>query len=125
MFEFQLRNPARVAQDFRFEIDAYAIPPLPPCGDPPRNAGVQRPVRQGPWAPINVPPQHDRRNYPLPQGWSAAFAPDNPRLTAGEEINVAVTINAPGGFHGRQPINLHAFSEAGLAGGVTFYVDGV
>jgi len=123
-FQFRLANPARVTQDFRFETDTYAIPQLPPCNDGPEKSRGQQPARRGPWTPAEIPPRHNRRNYPLPQGWNLAFAPANPRLAAGEEITVAVTVNAPSGFHGRQPINVHAFAEAGLAGGVTLYVDG-
>jgi hypothetical protein len=125
-FQFQLRNPLRTPQEFRFESDSYALPPVPDCGDKgntgrsPGSIAAQR----GPWTPVKVPPQHDRRNYPLPPGWSIAFAPDNPRLDAEQEITVVATVNPPAGFKGRQPVNVHAFSGAMLAGGVTFYVEG-
>jgi hypothetical protein len=129
-FQFQLRNEKRFAQQFRFEADAYAIPPVPDCGNaggdrgnPNRGAGLGT-VTQRPYDPVKVPPQHDRRNYPLPPGWDITFTPANPHLTAGEEITVTATINPPAGFKGRQPVNVHTFSEAGLAGGMTFYVEG-
>lgn len=52
------------------------------------------------------------------------FEPEQPVLAAGDEVDVAVTVTAPDGFHGRQPVNVHAFTGHGLAGGVTFYVEG-
>ncbi len=125
-FQFQLRNEKRFAQQFRFEADAYAIPPVPDCGDRGNQTrvGGLGTVTQRPYDAVKVPPQHDRRNYPLPPGWDISFTPANPHLTAGEEITVTATINPPAGFKGRQPVNVHTFSEAGLAGGMTFYVEG-
>jgi len=126
-FEFQLRNDKRFAQRFRFEMDSYAIPPLPPC-DSGRNrtsSAVSGTSTRRPYDPVKVSPQHDRRNYPLPAGWGISFAPANPELAPGQEITVVATVNPPAGFTGRQPINVHTFAESGLAGGVTFYVDGM
>jgi len=124
-FQFELHNRLRAEQEFRFETDTYTLPPLTACGDG-RAIHKQGPagMQPGPWSPARVPPQHDRRNFPLPTGWSVSFTPDHPRLHAGEEITVTATVNPPAGFKGRQPINVHVFSESSLAGGVTFYVEG-
>jgi hypothetical protein len=124
-FEFQLRNAKRFRQEFRFETDSYAIPRLPRCSED-RNkirTGVSA-ITQRPFDPIAVPPQHERSRCPLPAGWDVAFSPVNPVLDADEEITVRITVNPPNRFTGRQPINVHAFSPSGLAGGVTFYVQG-
>lgn len=129
-FEFQLRNPKRFEQRFRFETDSYTIPPLPPCGDGgtqignrTRGGGLDG-LAQRPFEPLRIPPQHDRSSYPLPTGWSVAFAPANPELTAGQEITVLATVTPPPGFVGRQAVNVHTFGESGLVGGMTFYVEG-
>jgi hypothetical protein len=124
VFEFQLRNGKLFTQTFRFETDAYAIPPLPACSNDSSRTTVATTVAQRPYGPVKVPPQHTRLNYPLPEGWSIAFAPDNPGLSAGEEITVVVTVSPPAGFQGHQPINVHAFSGSSLEGGVTFFVEG-
>jgi hypothetical protein len=124
-FEFQLRNAKRFSQEFRFETDSYAIPRLPPCGegrDKIRTGLIA--ITQRPYDPVTVPPQHVRGNYPLPAGWKIAFSPANPVLDSGHEITVVATVDPPAGFKGRQPVNVHAFSRSGLAGGLTFYVQG-
>jgi len=129
-FKFQLQNAKRFAQKFHFEADTYTIPSLSPCDrngtrDGSQNRGAfQGRASQRPYDPIKVPAQHDRRNYPLPAGWNISFAPANPQLGPGSEITVTATVTPPAGFTGRQPINVHAFAESGLAGGMTFYVEG-
>lgn len=124
-FEFQLRNAWRQAQEFRFETDTYTIPPLPACGSAGRLTRIaESQVARAPWSPVKVPPQHDRRNYPLPAGWTIAFVPDSPRLEADEEMIVVATVTPVAGFKGRQPINVHAFSGTSLVGGMTFYIEG-
>jgi hypothetical protein len=129
-FQFQLRNAKRFAQGFHFEADTYTIPPLSPCGSNGNwtsnqtHGALRGTLTQRPYDVIKVPPQHDRRNYPLPAGWIIAFAPPNPQLLAGAEITVVATVTPPAGFTGRQPINVHAFGESGLAGGITLYLEG-
>lgn len=70
-----------------------------------------------------VPPQHDRRNYPIPAGWTVTFAPAEPDVPANGEMPVQVTIKAPAGFVGRQPFNVNVFDRAGFTGGVTLVVE--
>ena len=119
-FRFRLRNDTRRRERYRFEVDAYAIPPPDPCRPRPKRP---RPPRQAPGTVEHVPPQHDRRNAPLPAGWTVTFDPEHPVLAAGDEVDVTATVTAPAGFHGRQPVNVHAFTGEGLAGGVTLYVE--
>jgi hypothetical protein len=125
-FEFQLGNRKQSTQELRFETDSYAIPPLPACGTTVSVASGANiaALPQRPYDPVKVPPQHDRRNYPLPPGWNVSFAPTSPQLAAGQEITVLATVTPPAGFLGRQPINVHVFSGSGLEGGMTFYIDG-
>ena len=124
-FPFQLRNEKRFAQQFRFETDAYTLPPLPPCGTDRHKIRTGRAsVTQRPYDPVHVPPQHRRANYPIPPGWTVSFDPPAPLLNSGQEITVVATVDPPAGFKGRQPINVHAFSSSGLAGGMTLYVEG-
>ena len=124
-FQFQLRNQKRSEQRFRFETDCYTIPPVPPCRERPSNIRTGRgAVTQRPFDPVTVPSRHQCANYPLPAGWAISFSPAAPQLTAGQEITVVATVDPPPGFTGRQPINVHAFAESGLVGGMTFYVEG-
>lgn len=120
-FTFELRNDTRRQQRYRFEADAYAIPPLDPCRPRPKRP---RPPRQPPGTVESVPPQHDRANAPLPAGWSIAFDPELPTLAPGDAVPIAVTVIAPSGFAGRQAVNVHAFHADGVAGGLTLYVEG-
>ena len=127
-FLFQLRNEKQRDQIFRFEVDTYRLPPLPSCErgkTPTRAASVN--VVEGPRFPENrlkaVPPQHDRRNYPVPAGWSVSFDPAEPGLAPGAEVPVRVRITAPPAFHGRQPFNVNIFDREEFSGGVTVQVD--
>jgi hypothetical protein len=108
---FLLRNddPER-RRRYRFEADAYALPELPPCDErkPKDDHG------RGP---------HKRERHPLPPGWQIVLQPSEAVLAPAEEIAVAVVVTPPDGFLGRQAVNVNAFDEAGLAGGVTFYVE--
>ena len=121
-FEFQLRNDTRRRQTYRFDVDTYAIPLQDLC--PRRPAPKQPPPpRQEPGTVNVVPPKHDRRNYPVPPGWSVKLEPSEPLLAPGNEITVRVFITPPDAFTGRQPFNVHAFHQQGLAGGVTLIVE--
>ena len=113
-FTFTLRNPTHERLEYRFETDAYRIPPRDPCSDG-RDADRQREAYLA---------RHHRHNYPLPAGWSVAFSPAAPVLPGGAEETIAVAVTAPAGFHGTQAVNVHAFNRYGLAGGVTLYVEG-
>jgi hypothetical protein len=122
-FEFLLRNAGGRDEVFRFELDAYAIPELPPCDERP----VEPPIRPAPGtlmlAQHPVPARHDRANHPVPNGWSVVLDPSEPRLAPEAETTVRVTVTPPDDFRGRQPLNVNAFDGAGFVGGVTFYVE--
>jgi len=123
-FDFQLRNDTRERQAYRFEADAYVIPPLDPCQQRPANREPPRePLRAAPGTIAVVPPKHAFGNQPLPPGWTVSFSPAAPLIDPGQEITVKVVVNAPAGFKGRQPVNVHAFNRYGMAGGVTLYVE--
>ncbi|HEY8671372.1 MAG TPA: hypothetical protein VIL63_11070, partial [Terriglobales bacterium] len=123
-FTFQLRNGStRQRQAYRFEVDAYTIPPLLPCNQQ-RAALAEIPgPRTAPGTVLAVPPRHNRQNYPLPPDWTITFAPVHPVLAPDEEITIHATLVPPGGFHGRQPVNVHVFDANGMTGGVSVYID--
>jgi hypothetical protein len=106
-FTFQLRNEKPHEEIFRFEVDTYQLPAVPRCddGEPsvrPVDAVLARPrlpeTRAG-----AVPLRHDRRNYPIPAGWSVDCQPRDPRVAAGAERPILIRITPPADFHGRQP----------------------
>ena len=121
-FDFQLRNNSGRRQQFRFEIDAYTIPPLDPCSRRQRRQRAAG-LRMAPGTVLVVPPRHDRRNAPQPEGWTVVFNPQSPVLAAGDEITVHAVATPPATFHGRQALNVHAFQANRMAGGVTVYID--
>jgi hypothetical protein len=87
-FAFALRNATRERQTFRFEVDAYTIPEQPLC---PRERPLinDQNTARGPGAPHQPSPrEHDRRHYPIPEGWSVDFEPKEPLLTPGEEVTI-------------------------------------
>jgi len=122
-FTFQLGNQRTLEQDFHFEVDTYTLPQVPVCNSdrqpplPPQNLALMNAARP------NVPPVHDRNNYPLPVGWVIDILPPQPHLPPGGEMTITVNITPLAGFKGRQPVNIHAFDGQGLAGGVTLHVE--
>lgn len=122
-FTFQLRNDTTRGQSYRFDVDTYTPPPPPPCDQPRTESRRPRPARLAPGTILAVPPQHNRRNYDLPPGWTVTLAPAQLVLSPGDETTIRVIVTAPDNFAGRQPINVHAFHREGLAGGVTVYVE--
>lgn len=120
---FELRNDSDRTQAFRLEADAYAIPPPPPC-EGHRPLPTPHPSRRlAPGTILSVPPQHDRANYPLPEGWTVTLDPERAELAAGEARMVEATITPATGFSGRQAINVHAFRGEVSAGGVTLIIE--
>ena len=85
--------------------------------------GRRSPSRRDATVMAPVPPQHDRKDYPVPADWTVNVDPSGPRLAAGEETVISVRISPPTGFTGRKSFNINAFSEIGLEGGVTLHVD--
>jgi hypothetical protein len=122
-FAFQLRNNSPRRELYRFEVDAYTIPALPPCDGRQEVPAPPAGTRYMPGTVLAVPPQHDRQKAPQPAGWAIVFNPPSPVLAPGDEITVNATASPPAGFHGRQPLNVHAFKTDGIAGGLTLYVD--
>ncbi len=109
-FSFQLRNGHRVRRQFRFETDTFQILPPPPCPD-------KEPLPGPDTEAVRL--RNSRTAHPLPAGWFLQLTPDAPVLAPGEEITINGVIDPPENFHGDMPVNIHVFSEAGLAGGIT------
>jgi hypothetical protein len=122
---FQLRNNSRTRQQYRFVVDAHSLGRQPPCTQremltSPATHGWRR---EAPGTVTTVPAGHVVGSHPLPPGWTARLDPAEPLLSPAEEITVTATIEPPDGWAGRQAINVNAFADAGLAGGVTWYVE--
>lgn len=122
-FLFTLRNDARERHAFRFEVDTYVIPHRPECGrQPPREEKPKDDpsmMRMRPGTVHQVPAEHDRRHYPLPPGWTVSFSPETVVLDHDQSVPIQVTVTPPPEFSGSKRLNIHAFHEHGLAGGVT------
>lgn len=109
-FQFPVRNDHMTrARRIRLVADAYAIPPLPGCDDRGRTDAAAR---------------HHPQSFPVPEGWLVEISPSELSLDAQREEVVSVTVTAPDGFSGRQPLNVNAFDETELLGGVTVYIEG-
>jgi hypothetical protein len=112
VFTFTLRNDTDLAHTYRFLTDAYAPGTPDPCdssGDPEesRRARLAR---------------HERGSQPVPPGWQVTVDPETPFLGSGDSTAITVTATPPTGFSGVQGLNVNAFHEFGLAGGVTLAV---
>lgn len=107
-FEFPVRNDAHRQRTLVLEADGYAIPPVPRCDDRPQD-------------PRRV---HGRGQHPVPDGWTVEITPRRFRLGPDESETVRVHVVAPDGFSGQQAINVNAFADERLVGGVTLGVHG-
>jgi hypothetical protein len=130
---FLLRNDhSERRRRYRFEADVYSVPDQPRCLDVDRKEGRERRRRRliarqplsGDALATAVLTRHDRSRYPLPPGWQIEFQPTEPVLGPGDEIEIRVVVTPPDDFVGPQGINVNAFDETRLAGGVTFFVEG-
>lgn len=93
----------------RFTVDAYTIPPLPPCNE--RDANVRGSRQISKTAP------------PVPAEWTVTIAPNKLQLAPGEEKQVQAEITPPSWFSGKMPINITAWDAHGPIGGVTLTVE--
>lgn len=121
-FKFPLRNDAPTSRRFRLDADTYLPPVAVPCQPLPavnRAPGLLSTVG-GHGDPLAA---HRRGAHPLPSGWLVGFAPAAElELGAGEQIEITVTVHVPDHLPTPRPINVNAFADGLLAGGVTLYV---
>jgi hypothetical protein len=115
VFTLTLRNDTRRTQSYKFEVDAYSPGTPDPC-DGSANDAKARSARLA---------RHRRGSQPVPAGWQVKIDPEAPSLASGQSIPVTVTATPPGGFAGNQTLNVNAFHEGALAGGVTLTVAAV
>jgi hypothetical protein len=123
-FTFPVRNPMRMAQALRLEADAYVLPGQRACPSDamaPTNVMTNEERREHQLVALA---RHDRRAFPVPNGWTVLIQPSELRLQPGAQQDVTVDITAPDGFTGRQTLNVNAFDGDRLAGGVTLSVTG-
>jgi|GEM_PF-761390 len=121
-FKFPLRNDAPIRRRFRLEVDAYPPPAPPPCPQRPRDPRQESAVRGAEvWRDRLA--SHRREAHPLPAGWSVAFAPGAEiEIGAGEQVDITATVLVPDHLPAPRPINVNAFADGVLAGGITLYV---
>jgi hypothetical protein len=112
VFTFTLRNDTARTQSYKFEVDAYSPGTPDPC-DGSANDAKARSARLA---------RHCRGSQPVPAGWHVKIDPLAPSLAPGQSIPITVTATPPGGFASNQTLNVNAFHEGGLAGGVTLTV---
>ena len=116
-FTFELRNDSVHSRTLRLEADSYAIPPLDPCDE------VIRPGQPGGRAERDPYRNHRRDAYPILPGWRVEFTPAASfNMRPGETVTVAVNVVATDQSVAMQAVNVHAFADADLVGGVTLYV---
>jgi hypothetical protein len=120
-FSFLLRNPDRKAHDCHFKTDTYHISDLLPCEETRRGKSSVAEMRKRNYDTALA--RNKALDFPIPPGWTVEFSQDVNTLAAGEEKTIQVTVTPPGTFTGKQPINIHAFTEKNeLIGGVTVYI---
>jgi hypothetical protein len=112
VFTFTLRNDTRRERVYRFEVDSYTPGQPDPCEDRQGDAAVTR-ARLA---------RHRRGTQPVPSGWQVQIDPVTPSLAPGVSIPIKVSVTPPNGFVGSQSLNVNAFYDSDLAGGVTLTV---
>lgn len=124
-FRFPLRNEAPAKRRFHFEVDTYPPPVAPPCPDPASSDPAARggTLMRGAETGSARLALHRRDAHPLPQDWSVEFSPGSEIvLQGGEQIDIVATVTIPVTLPAPRPINVNAFADGVLAGGVTLYV---
>ena len=117
-FQFTLRNDSRFRRRYELRADGYERPRRVPCPDRALNAPPRGNIEADPFA------RHRLHNHPVPPGWQVEFQPAQIIVLGGEEEQVVtVIVTPPAGFVGRQPINVNAFADNDLVGGVTLYAE--
>jgi hypothetical protein len=124
-FRFPLRNDAPTMRRFRLEVDTYPPPVPPACPDlpvPDRAGRGGTPIRD-PAVGIARLAAHRRDAHPLPPNWSVVLSP-GPELVlrGGEQVDIVATVTVPVTLPAPRPINVNAFADGVLAGGVTLFV---
>jgi len=116
-FQFMLRNDSPFPRTIHLQADSYAIPPQEPCSEQPRPG-----IRPGKSPQRDPYGRHRRQAHPFAAGWQLDYlAGDIFEMHPGEERPVAIKVTAFDGFAGRQVINVNAFDDSTLIGGVTLY----
>jgi len=123
IFTFPLSNNTSKTQRYSFEVDAYSPGVPDPCNDKTHPHSDRRRVVGNANIITNVRlDRHRRGAQPVPAGWQVNVTPESPSLAPGGTVTATVTITPPAGFIGAQQLNVNAFHEGGLAGGVTLTV---
>ena len=124
-FRFPLRNDAPTTRRFRLEVDTYPPPVAPPCPElpvPDRAGSGGTNIRN---AAVGIArlAAHRRDAHPLPPDWSVVFSP-GPELVlrGGEQVDIVATVTVPVTLPVPRPVNVNAFADGLLAGGVTLCV---
>ena len=114
-FTFMLRNDSPFARRIELREDSYVLPPKEPCGQNDPAVNNQRDLH-------DKLIRHRLQANPLAAGWHVEYVSGKEyQLDAGEERLVTVKLTAFDGFAGTQAVNINAFSENELIGGVTLY----
>jgi hypothetical protein len=123
-FRVPVHNGAKERRLFRFEMDAYRIPELADCkpDDPAQTPEMQREEIERHRRQVLA--RNARGQFPLPEGWRVDIAPQELLLAAEEAREIVVDVTAPDDFRGTQTINVNAFHDETLVGGVTLQVTG-
>ena len=124
-FTVPVRNTSRQAATIRLAPDGYTVPSRQPC--PPGRDRVDAQAAGD--AGDRARAHHAPHLFPVPPGWEVTVDGLDERrllvLDAGQTQDVQITLTAPDGFVGRQPININGFDGSQLIGGVTLIAEGV
>lgn len=129
-FKFPLRNDAAVRRRFKLEVDTYPKPAPLPCPAQPDgdiHGHGRAHLQVGPLRAArdrqSILANHRVAAHPLPAGWVVSFAPAAElEIEAGGQVEITATVHVPDTLPTPRPINVNAFADGVLAGGVTLYV---
>ena len=119
-FAFPVHNDQDRARPVRFQLDSYRVPALEPCAGDSRPSSPEQRERHR----VTAARRHESALWPIPDGWRVSVEPEHAELASLATLSVSVDVTAPDGFRGRQVINVSAYEDAVLIGGVSLYVEG-
>jgi hypothetical protein len=135
VFQFPVRNDSHFSRIIRLEADSYTIPPLLPCNykqleisdkiadlEVRMNGESSGTLTEEGRRSAMLFLRHRREAYPVPDDCTIEFlSADVLNLNPEEEQIVTVKISTDRPFVDKQAININAFVESDLIGGVTLY----
>jgi hypothetical protein len=112
---FAVGNPLPRPRAVGLRMDSYRLPEDPRCPEDHRERRSRRYLRR-------LQGANDPKRFPVPEFLNARLEAERLEVDAEDEVELSLELDAPPAEAGPQVVNVHAFADDRLIGGVTAYV---